>query len=365
MGMLLKSIKISMFRNINYAEIEFANRFNIFYGNNGQGKTNYLEAIFYLGTVKSFRHAKNRDMIAWDQEEATLRCSLSDNGLQHNLFATFNNHGRQVKVDGKNVSKISNYCNILSVVAFSPDELRMVSGTPEQRRRYLDRAIFCGSPGYLNIYYDYFRALKQRNQLLKHRNYAGIEAWTDQLASTGARLVTIRNRYVKELAELFFKYYRNISGSDEEGRLCYHANSLSELTDPVQVRNQLYSGWTEDSERERERGMTLSGPHRDDLEFILNNKPIREHGSQGQQKSFVIALKMAEIEYLERESGRMPILLLDDMTTELDSSRTKHLMNFLADRNMQVFISTTDPDTVPLTNGLEFSCFHIENGRLI
>ncbi len=354
-----------MFRNIKYAEIKFGNRFNIFYGNNGQGKTNFLEAIFYLGTVKSFRHAKNRDMIAWGQQAATLRCSLTDNGLQHNLFSAFNDHGRQLKVDDKNITKLTEYCNTLSVVAFSPDELGMVSGTPEQRRRYLDRAIFSSDPGYLSLYYDYFRALKQRNQLLKQRNYAGIEAWTDQLASAGARLVIVRNRYVKELADLFFKYYRNISGSDEEARLCYHANSLSELTDPVQVRDQLYKGWTENSGLERERGMTLKGPHRDDLDFILNNKPIRQHGSQGQQKSFVIALKMAEIEYLERVSGRLPILLLDDMTTELDSSRTEHLVNFLADRNMQVFISTTDPDTVPLANGPEFSCFHIESGRLV
>ena len=354
-----------MFRNIKTAEIKFGNRFNIFYGNNGQGKTNFLEAIFYLGTVKSFRHAKNKDMIAWDQPAATLHCSLADNGLLHDLSIALDNNGRQLKVDGKNVTKVIDYCNTFSVVAFSPDELAMVSGTPEQRRRYLDRAIFSSNPGYLTLYYDYFRALKQRNKLLKQRNYAGIEAWTEQLALAGARLISVRDRYIKELAGLFFKYYRDISGSDEEACLCYHANSLSDLTDPVEVHNQLFRALTESSSLERERGMTLKGPHRDDLDFILNNKPIREHGSQGQQKSFVLALKMAEIEYLERVSGRLPILLLDDMTAELDSSRTRHLMQFLTDREMQVFITTTDPDTVPLANELEFSRFHVESGRLV
>lgn len=365
MDMLLNSIYIKMFRNIKEARIEFGNRFNIFFGKNGQGKTNLLEAIFYLGTIKSFRHAKNRDMIAWNQSEATLHCSIKDNKLIHNLFLTFNNQGRQLKVDGKIVTKVIDYCNYFSVVAFSPDEMRMVSGTPEQRRRYLDRAIFSSSPAYLRLYYDYFRALKQRNHLLKQRNYAGIDAWTDQLASAGASLVTVRNKYVKELAELFSKYYRDISGSDEVGCLCYHANSLLDMTDHDDVRNQLYKTWTESSLLERERGMTMKGPHRDDLDFILNNKPIKEHGSQGQQKSFVIALKMAEIEYLERLSGRQPILLLDDMTAELDASRTLHLMSFLTERNMQVFITTTDPDAVPLVNKQEFSCFHIESGRLV
>lgn len=365
MHMLLKSVQIRKFRNIIDAELKFGDRFNIFYGNNGHGKTNFLEAIFYLGTVKSFRHAKNKEMIAWNEPSATLRCSVVDDGLHHELSITVDNSGKQLKVDGKSVTRLIEYCSIFSVVAFAPDELRMVSGAPEQRRRYLDRAIFSSSPGYLAVYFDYFRALKQRNQLLKQRNNSGIEAWTDQLAKTGARLVTIRNNYVKELAELFSNYYRDISGSDEEGCLCYHANSLSEVNEPDDVYTGLHRAWTENSRLEQERGMTLKGPHRDDLEFILNNKLIREHGSQGQQKSFVLALKMAEIEYLERVNHRLPVLLLDDMTAELDSSRTWHLMNFLADKKMQVFITTTDPAAVPLTNNQIFSSFHIENGRLV
>lgn len=354
-----------MFRNIIDAKVNFGNRFNVIYGNNGQGKTNLLEAIFFLGTVKSFRHAKNRDLITWSQPVANLRCTLADNGLRHELSVAFDIHGKQLKVDGKNVTKVAEYCNTFSVVAFSPEELRMISGLPEQRRRYLDRAIFSGSPEYLTLYYDYFRTLKQRNQLLKNRLYAGIEAWTDQLALSAARLIAVRSKYVSELAALVCRYYRDISGSDEEGHLCYHANSLSTVTDQDEIRKQLLGVWTENSRLERERGMTLKGPHRDDLEFSLNGRPIREHGSQGQQKSFVIALKMAEVEYLEKLSGRLPILLLDDVTAELDGNRTMHLMNFMAKRNMQVFMTTTDPASVPLAQELETSCFHVENGRFV
>lgn len=347
------------------AKVDFGNRFNIVYGNNGQGKTNLLEAIFFLGTVKSFRHVKNKDLITWCQPAANLWCTVADNKLQHDLFIAFDCRSRQLKIDGKNVLKVAEYSNTFSVVAFSPEELRMISGTPEQRRRYLDRAIFSSSPEYLNLYYAYFRALKQRNQLLKQRNYAGIEAWTDQLALTGSRLVTVRSRYVKELAELVQRYYRDISGSDEEGRLCYHANSLSDTNDQHEISRQLCSIWSESSRLERERGMTLKGPHRDDLDFILNGRPIREHGSQGQQKSFVIALKMAEVEYLEKLSGRLPILLLDDVTAELDINRTTHLMDFMANRKMQVFMTTTDPATVPLAQELESRCFRVENGRFV
>lgn len=363
--MFLTNIKIKAFRNIENAEIKFCNKFNIFYGNNGHGKTNLLEAIFYLGTVKSFRHAKNRDMISWDQPAAALKCTITDNGLVHELSVTFDDHGRQLKIDNKNITKIIDYCNTFSVVAFSPDELAMVVGTPEQRRRYLDRAIFSSSPGYLTLYHNYFRALKQRNQLLKDRNYVGIEAWTEQVASVGGKLINVRNKYVKELGELFSKYYRDISNSDEEGRVCYYTNSLSKDTDPADVSNELLKALAENSRLERERCMTLKGPHRDDLLFILNNKPIKEHGSQGQQKSFVLALKMAEIEHLEQTSGRLPILLLDDMTAELDKIRIGHLMQYLIDRKMQVFITTTDHDTVPFSRGSEFSIFNIENGRLV
>lgn len=363
--MILDNIQIHMFRNIKSAAVEFSNRFNIFYGDNGHGKTNFLEAIFYLGTVKSFRNAKNKDMIAWNQQAATLKSSIKDNGVQHNLFISFNNHGRQIKVDEKNVNKLTDYCNTLALVAFSPDELGMISGAPEQRRRYLDKAIYCSNPEYLNIYYDYFRALKQRNQLLKQHSYAGLEAWTDQLATAGARLITERHKYVETLTELVFKYYKKISGSDEEVRLCYHANSLSDLKDPVHVRNQLCSVLVQSSRLDRERGMTHRGPHRDDLEFVLNGRPIREHGSQGQQKSFVIAMKMAEIEYLEKTRGKSPILLLDDVTAELDSNRTMHLLKFMANKNMQVFMTTTDPAAVPLVREQVCTCFHVENGRLV
>jgi len=362
--MLLNNISIRRFRNIERADIEFGSRFNIFHGKNGQGKTNFLEAIFYLGTLKSFRHARQAEMIAWEQPAAAIACAVTDNDLRHELSVSFESHSKQIKLDGKKASRLTEYCNVLSVVAFSPDELIMVSGSPEQRRRYLDRAIFSSNAEYLKVYHNYFRVLKQRNQLLQQRGYAAIDAWSEQLVETGTKLITIRYNYLLELAKLFSGFYGIISASDESGRLCYHANSLDGLLDPAEIKSRFYLALTASSRQERERGTTVVGPHRDDLGFFLNGKPIKQHGSQGQQKSFVLALKMAEIEYLLRKNGTLPIFLLDDMTAELDSSRIAHLLEYLLQKEMQVFITTTDPATVRLPETIACSAFPIVGGRL-
>lgn len=363
--MLLNKLNIHKFRNIEQSSLEFDCRFNLFYGKNGQGKTNYLESIFFLGTLKSFRNSKQKEMLAWNENISLVDCYLTDNNLGHELSVSFENSAKTLKVDGKSAQRAVDYCSILSVVAFAPEEIAMINGSPEQRRRYLDRAIFSSDPGYLKKYHDYHRVLKQRNQLLKLGNHAGIEAWTDQLASTGARLALERSVYIARLAEAFGRFYKNISGSDEEVSLCYHNASYAGGSTLEEFRDELIKGITFTSRLERERGTTLVGPHRDDLEFYLNNRLIREHGSQGQQKSFVLALKMSEIDCLERKSERVPILLLDDMTAELDRSRIDHLMDFLVHRDMQVFITTTDRESVPLPEGMKYSVFLVENGCIV
>lgn len=364
-AMILKKIKINKFRNIEKTFLDLDSRFNLFYGRNGHGKTNYLESIFFLGTLKSFRNAKQKEMLKWDESSAFLDSYLLDNNLGHELSVSFEKSSRYLKIDGKSPLRTVDYCKILSVVAFSPEEITMINGTPEQRRRYLDRAIFSSDPGYLKTYHEYHRILKQRNQLLKLRNYAGIEAWTEQLISAGARLIAERAVYIDNMAAGFSGFYKNISGSDEEVSLCYRNKSYSTGHSLADLREELLNKITVTSRLERERGTTIAGPHRDDLDFYMNGRPIREHGSQGQQKSFILALKMAEIDYLSRTAARVPILLLDDMTAEFDRSRIEHLMDFLVHMDMQVFITTTEPDSVALPQGMKNTAFHVENGRIV
>lgn len=362
--MQLDHLSIRNFRNIQSTDVDFGNRFNLFYGNNGQGKTNFLEAIFFLATVKSFRHARQAEIINWGQTGAVLKCAVTNDNVRHELAASFQAQGKQLSVDNKNATRLTDYCSFLSVVAFSPEELIMVNGSPEQRRRYLDRAIFSGDAGYLRTYHDYFRVLKQRNQLLRSRSYYAMEAWNEQLVETAVRLIIARDRYVAELAELFHGFYGVISGSDEVGQLWYHAHALDGQKEAVDIREKLRSSLAAHNSAERDRCTTLVGPHRDDLIFLLNGKPIRQHGSQGQQKSFVLAMKMAEIECVTRKSGLLPICLLDDMTAELDNNRISHLLDYLTRRQMQVFITTTDPATVALPENTACSAFHVKGGRL-
>ena len=240
----------------------------------------------------------------------------------------------------------------------------MVSGSPELRRRYLDRAIFSSSPDYLKVYQDYYRNLKQRNQLLKMQNYSALDVWTEQLIITGTRMIKARMEYVAKLATLFRTYYNSISASDEKSDLCYDAKSFSDTVNSTDIEEQFRQKLTEFRRIERERFTTMVGPHRDDLGFYLNDRPIDLHGSQGQQKSFVLALKMAEIEHLKSIRGEFPVLLLDDMTAELDRNRTAHLVEFMLSREMQVIITTTDPADARLPEAAISSMFHVENGKI-
>jgi DNA replication and repair protein RecF len=343
--------------------LEFGERFNLFSGDNGQGKTNYLEAIFFLGTLKSFRHARPLEMINWQQTVASIHGNIVEHRIAHSLQVSFQSHGKTLSVDGKQAPRLIDYCQMLPVVAFSPDELAMVNGAPEQRRRYLDRAIFSSNPEYLKLYHDYYRVLKQRNQLLRIQNYNGLDAWTEQLVTTGTRLMVARNVYLSFLSRLFSPFYDTISGSDGHAHLCYHPYSFDIYPDEQVVAENFRKVLAECSKLERQRGMTLAGPHRDDIGFFLHDRPIRHHGSQGEQKSFVLALKMAEIAYHKEHRSTSPILLLDDMTAELDQGRIGHLLDFLIEQQLQVFISTTDPNLVPLPVSIDRRTFSVVDGQ--
>ena len=362
--MLIENISLSNFRNIGRADIAFGHKINILYGANGQGKTNILESVFYAGTLKSFRHVRQTDLILWNASSSIIRTTVVKERIRHTLAVEFEAHRKRLEIDGKHASRAADFCSALSVVAFSPDEMQMVSGSPELRRRYLDRAIFSSSPDYLKVYQDYYRNLKQRNQLLKMQNYSALDVWTEQLIITGTRMIKARMEYVAKLATLFRTYYNSISASDEKSDLCYDAKSFSDTVNSTDIEEQFRQKLTEFRRIERERFTTMVGPHRDDLGFYLNDRPIDLHGSQGQQKSFVLALKMAEIEHLKSIRGEFPVLLLDDMTAELDRNRTAHLVEFMLSREMQVIITTTDPADARLPEAAISSMFHVENGKI-
>ncbi|RNC67682.1 MAG: DNA replication/repair protein RecF [Desulfuromonadales bacterium] len=362
--MFVTKIQISSFRNIAGAEIAFDRRFNVLHGANGQGKTSVLEAIYLLGTMKSFRMARTHDLITWNTPYSVVRGWAEKDRVGREIALYLGREGRKARVDQKPVTRLADFFGNVNAVVFSPEEIAMARSGPDLRRRYLDRAIFSGDLGYLLLYHEYHRLLKQRNALLKRGDRAGLEVWTEQLAEAGSRLMTKRMAYLAAVEPLVRHFYREIAGEGEEAGLAYHPLSLRPeevVRDGMEALLRLFAGHAEEELR---RGTTVVGPQRDDVDFVLNGRVIRNHGSQGQQRSFVLALKMAEIEYLERIHGAPPVLLLDDISSELDRQRNANLMAFLRGKTMQVFITTTDITTLRLEGIATHASFHVSRGTV-
>lgn len=361
--MRIEKVAIHSFRNLTEVRLDCAARWNILVGANAQGKTNILEAIYLLGTLKSFRMAKNPELITWNRPHALLKGVVESGNVNRELALVIEPHGKRVQVDRKGSTTLRDFLGVLNVIAFSPEELFMVRGNPEIRRRYLDRAVFSTDPAYLDCHREYYRILKNRNSLLRQRSYATLDAWSEQLVIAGARLIRKRAHFIQGLNGFFSSLYRQITGSDEEAHLCYYADSCQDQGSTEACETALRGALATRREEERQRSTTLAGPHRDDLRFFLNGTLLKQHGSQGQQRSFIIAMKMAEIEHACRQTGFPPILLLDDLTSELDKIRLGHLLEFLTHRHIQVFMTTTDLATLPAIAG-DSAVFRVTGGEV-
>lgn len=345
------------------SELYLGPRFNIFYGKNAQGKTNLLESIYLLATMKSFKMARNSDLIAWDSVFSLIKGWVEKDGVSREISLLLEKKGKKARLDQKTVTQVADFFGNLNVVVFSPEELSMVRGVPELRRRYLDRAVFTSDIGYLSLFHDYMKILKNRNILIKNNETVGLDVWTEKLAEYGGKIIKKRTEYINELKDIFKDFYKNISGTGEVVDIHYKSHSIDSHSSANYLES-LRVALANCASEEHRRGTTLVGPHLDDIDFLLNGKPLKFFGSQGQQRSFILALKMAEIEYIKRRFGSPPILLLDDMTSELDRDRNRNLMEFLEKRDMQVFITTTDLQNI-LLEGIENQrTFFIEDGKV-
>ncbi len=365
--MRLLSLSICDFRNLARLELSPSARATIVVGQNGQGKTNLLEAIYFLATLKPLRAARLVELVRFGASTALISGRFLLKGAEREISVQIAEGLRQAFVDEKKAQSLEDYFGGVSVVAFTPDDLQIVKGGPQSRRWFLDRAVFNRFPAFLKESRVYARALKSRNRLLKEgADLSYLEAYDEALAQSGARIWTRRLALLAELAPRAENAFKEIVRGTETARYLYSppntafepANSETEIV--AMLRETLRAR----TPRDAERGFTSAGPHADDLDIRLAEHPARSYASQGEQRALVLAWKIAEIENLQQNTGVLPLLLLDDVSSELDPDRNAYLMTYVSQSGAQVFLTTTSASLVAPAAGTDALWCEMKTGAL-
>lgn len=367
--MFIERLHLNNYRNLLGVDINFHPSLNLFVGRNAQGKTNILESIFLLGTGSSHRTNNEKELINWDSDFFYVKANIHKRNRDIVISYGYNGAKKEIKIDNNLLERRSELLGYINIVLFSPEDLQMVKGSPAFRRRFLNLEISQVNPYYYHNLQKYNQVLKQRNLLLKeirqHRKKNDLLfVWDQQLVDLGSRVIKKRFEVVEKLDILARLTHRKITDSQENLSVEY-SSSIGKITKQMN-RNELkeifISRLRDESENEIMRGMTLIGPHRDDLVLKVNDINIRQYGSQGQQRTTALALKIAELEFMKSEMGEYPILLLDDVFSELDSSRQSHLLAVIKDK-IQTFITSTDANAI---GDVRNNCriFQIDEGKV-
>lgn len=337
--MIVKSIKLGNFRNYRELDLLFDERTNIFYGDNAQGKTNILEAVYLSGTTRSHKGSRDRDMIYFGEEEAHLRTLIEKRKTEYQIDIHLKkNRAKGIAVNGVPIRKASELFGIANFVFFSPEDLGIIKQGPAERRRFLDMELCQLDKVYLHELSGYNRALTQRNKLLKDLSFQPelldtLDIWDMQLAEYGKKVIEGREAFIESLGSIVQKIHENLSGGRERLKVSYEKNVSSE---------ELYDEIRRSREKDIRMKTTSVGPHRDDLLFTADGVDIRKFGSQGQQRTAALSLKLSEIELVKQVIQDTPVLLLDDVLSELDQNRQNYLLNSIHD--IQTMITCTGLD---------------------
>ncbi|HHW45662.1 MAG TPA: DNA replication/repair protein RecF [Clostridiales bacterium] len=356
--MTVKRLTAHNFRNLKEIELEADSGVNIIYGQNAQGKTNLLECIWLFTGAKSFRGAKDTELVSFGCESAHIAMDFTAHGREQTARIIFTPR-RQAELNGIKLALPSKLAGEFYAVIFSPDHLSLIKDGPSERRRFLDLAIGQLWPGYIEVLRQYNRAVSQRNLLLKKaRERAAdcntLEAFEREIARSGAVIMNYRSRYIEILNSTAPEIYHNISGKKERLSIEYVRKeglfTESDLAEALESRRQ----------QDILSGTTSVGPHRDDLEFEISGTKAGKYGSQGQQRSVVLALKLAEAQIIKQITGEQPVALLDDVMSELDTVRQDYILNHI--KGWQVLITCCDPS--PITKLINGKVFYMQGGRL-
>lgn len=356
--MLIKSVCLEGFRNYDLEKIELNNNINVFFGNNAQGKTNILEALYFCALGRSFRTHKESELIGFSKSNARIKIEYSKKDRDNVIDIELNKSSKKIiKLNGIKLNKNSELVGNLNLVIFSPDDIIILKQAPSLRRKFLDILISQLKPNYVHILNEYNKVLDQRNAMLKSRNTETIEIWDEQLAKFAEKIFEYRKVYIDKLQEKMSRIHPGLTNEKEKIEIKYKTG----FTDRDEFLKKLKYGLQNDIYK----GYTHEGIHRDDFEILINDKVLNIYGSQGQHRTAILSLKIAEMEIVKEEIGENPILLLDDVTSELDFERVNSIFNIV--RDYQVFITCTDINSI-----LKFDCltkniklYNIENGKVV
>lgn len=353
----LSALRLSQYRNIERLELEPGPRFNVFYGDNGAGKSNLLEAVYYLAALKSFRGAKAADLVRRGEERALIEGRVEKPPLPSTYRAQLSRTApRVLSLDGQRPRSIATWISSVQVVMFHPGDNDLMTGPPEGRRAFIDRVIEQMDATYAAALREYQRALRSRNQLLKveeGRDVRAIRAYDEILAAAGSVIGLTREQVLADLTARAIETFARVNA--EGAKLEVHYEPRCEPT--VEALRRAYE---QSIEKDLLRGFTAEGPHADEIAFSFEGSPARHRASQGQQRAIVLAFKLAELDLLAERTNAVPILLLDDVSSELDRTRNEHLFEQIAKIGGQAFLTTTHPEYIQLqTDRVDFA---VQNG---
>lgn len=365
--MIIEKIDIASFKNYPKAEIIFSPRVNCFLGPNGAGKTNILDALYYLSFCKSYFNPVDSQNIRRGDEFLRIRGIYRKNGETDDELSVLirRNYRKQVKRNGKEYDRLADHIGRYPLVMITPSDTSLIHEGSEGRRKFIDGIISQFDKNYLNILLQYNKAIQQRNALLKTFSETGrydpvsIDIWNQQLIKLAPQIFSVRKDFLDLFIPVFKKYFRFIAGSDEKADLKY---------DSQLYRDSMSNLIKANIDKDRILKFSTIGPHKDDFEFTINEFPLKKFGSQGQQKSFIVAAKLAQYEYMKNIKGFNPILLMDDIFDKLDQKRVEQIMVLVSENNFgQIFITDTQQDRIEKAFSqieTDKKFFQVNNGKL-
>ena len=358
--MKIKSLRLKDYRNYNLLKLDFDAAANIFYGDNAQGKTNILEAVYLSGITKSHRGAKDRDLIRFGKEEAHIETVVEKKGIEYQLDMHLKkNSPKGIAVNKIPIRKASELFGIVNLVFFSPEDLNIIKNGPSERRRFVDMELSQLDRVYLSDLYNYNRVVNQRNHLLKGGRDSGnivdtLDIWDLQLIQYGNKIIERRKEFIKQVNEIISSVHKKLTGSKEDIQLIYEPSNGNLTLEQTLIKNR---------ERDMRIKSTSVGPHRDDICFMSGDLDIRRFGSQGQQRTAALSLKLSEIELVKQAIKDTPVLLLDDVLSELDKHRQNYLLDSIND--IQTLITCTGVEDFVNHRFSINKVFHVQGGQVM